>query len=682
MAAPSPGPTAPEGPVPPSKRPTRARKQPSKAGRWIVGGVAAAFLGAGLVFALGDGDAGSVGGRMSSGFAVVGGFFSGLVPSGMADGTNPDGSQVGMVDSLGVMGLGPGGDSLMAGEDAGPPAFSQILGGDRQVASPGDRLPLPLVVRVADERGRPVAGVPVQFRVTAGGGAPDPPVSMTGPDGTALARWTLGAGEGEQTMVAEVEGIETARFTASTGAGEAGPGPELVPSLARVAGGVGQAGQPGAALADPLAVQIVDGSGAPIGGLQVRFEVEVGGGAVSPRTTATDADGMARTAWTLGPSAGSQVVRASVVGTPGIETTFEASAAAPRISVSPTVIAGGTHSCTLRDNGSMVCWGGNASGQLGDGSSEGKVSPGPSVQGGTFARVASGLGHVCGLTPEGEVLCWGANDSGQLGTGNAVSARVPTRTAGAPPLVSLVAGVAHTCGLARDGAAYCWGSNQNGELGDGTRQGRSEPTRVDSGLTFRSIAAGWRHTCALDAQGRAFCWGSNDAGQLGAQTGGSPSPVPVSGGMQFVALAAGNAHTCGLTTNGQVACWGANQAGQLGDGTTNARSAPAPIGSTARFSSVTAGGVHTCALTADGSAMCWGANGYGQLGDGTTQSRTLPTAVSGFNRFADIESFGSHTCGRTPAGDVLCWGYNVDGQVGDATRENRLVPTPVTSSRP
>ena len=570
----------------------------------------------------------------------------------------------------------------IVGRPAAPSAL-EVLAGDRQLGLPGTQLPVELQVRVTDESGEGLSGVPVVFEVMSGGGSSFPEEVLTGPDGIGSARWTLGEeGEDGQMLIAWTEGIEDegAVFLSFLEGSTAG-GP--LAAEAEVVSGGTQVGTAGEETPEPLSLRVVDEEGAPLEGILVQFLVETGSGQVSPSAAITNGAGEAMSTWRLGPAAGGQAVVAEIDEVPELRVRFEASAEAAGLSAAAAVATGGTFSCSLGGDGRLACWGGNADGQLGDGSSGGTLVPDVPLQDVQFARVASGLGHVCALNLQGEAYCWGSNGQGQLGTGSPTSAREATQVSGSITFSALAAGVSHTCALESSGSAYCWGSNGDGQLGNGSAQSRDEPTPVSVNTAFVQISAGWRHTCALDRQGQAYCWGANASGQLGSgpDAGGS-SPTQVAGGHRFRTLAAGNAHTCGLAVDERILCWGANGSGQLGDGTTQDRSDPQPVATTAGFASVTAGGVHTCGLTVDGGAMCWGTNVYGQVGDGTTQSRSTPVPVAGFDRFSRISAFGSHTCGRSLSGAIRCWGYNVEGQLGDGTRENRLAPTAVAASVP
>jgi serine/threonine protein kinase/alpha-tubulin suppressor-like RCC1 family protein len=442
--------------------------------------------------------------------------------------------------------------------------------------------------------------------------------------------------------------------------------PERPPVRVEVVRGSDQTGAAGGVLPQPLEFRVLGGGGAPVAGAVVRFEVVTGGGRVEPISAVSDESGVARAFWTLGPEPGEQVTRATVATAPGLTTRFTARAALPRLSVRAGIAPGGTHSCLLRSDGSIACWGSGSPGRLG-----------AAAELGPFTFLTSGMSHACALDGEGRAYCWGGNESGQLGSDGTAAGGEPGPVAGEARFSQVSAGASHTCGLTREGSILCWGANDSGQLGDGSRTQRGTPVRTAGGGSFTQVTAGWSHTCALDASGAAHCWGSNGSGELGIGGGGSATrPTPVNGGHSFSALAAGASHTCGVRRDGVLLCWGGNEHAQLGDGTSSNRSRPTPVAADLRFSQVAAGSVHTCALTEGGSAYCWGRNPYGQLGDGTTTDRSEPTPVAGELAFSSIHSFASHTCGRTTAGETLCWGYNVDGQLGDGTRENRHRPTP------
>ena len=308
-----------------------------------------------------------------------------------------------------------------------------------------------------------------------------------------------------------------------------------------------------------------------------------------------------------------------------------------------------------------------------------------------IALTAGGY-HTCALKSDGAVLCWGSN-SGQLGDNSTTQRLVPTAVNGlgaGSGVIALAAGGYHTCALKSDGAVLCWGDNGIGQLGDNSNTQRLVPTAVSglgAGSGVTALVTGWQHTCALKSDGAVLCWGNNNYGQLGDNsTTWRQVPTAVSGlaaGSGVIALTAGNFHTCALKNNGVVQCWGRNEFGELGDTTTSWHSVPTAVyglGVNSGVTALIARGEHTCALKNDDAVLCWGYNVEGQLGDNSTVQRLIPTAVNGLGAGSGTTALtvgSNHTCALKSGGAVLCWGRNVEGQLGDNSTTQHLVPTSV-----
>jgi RHS repeat-associated protein len=296
-----------------------------------------------------------------------------------------------------------------------------------------------------------------------------------------------------------------------------------------------------------------------------------------------------------------------------------------------------------------------------------------------------GADHFVALRADGSVLAWGANTYGQLGNGTTTDANAPvqmTYPSGAPLAGAIAVGVAKFASFAVRGDGTVWGTgmNWNGVLGDGTTTNRSNlveavnangtavsgavgvacneydtaavksdgtvwqwgatgyPTQVAglSGVVQVSSADLLNEFVAVTRTGAVYTWTTSGSGTFGGGT--STAPVQVTGLPAIKAITAGYKHILGLTNDGHVWAWGYNADGELGNGTTtNSFTTPVQVlnpAGTAPLANVTAigaGNYHSLAALADGSVYGWGANNYGQLGNGTiTYATTLPVQVSGY----------------------------------------------------
>jgi alpha-tubulin suppressor-like RCC1 family protein len=339
--------------------------------------------------------------------------------------------------------------------------------------------------------------------------------------------------------------------------------------------------------------------------------------------------------------------------------------------------AGGTHTCMTTHAGEVRCWGGNESGQLGNGTT-GKASlvvEAREIPGGA-AAVESGADHTCAVGADGKVWCWGGNGKGQLGDGMAADRSVPAAVESLEArAVMLAAGDSFTCALTETGGVKCWGWNIRGQLGDGTFADRALPADVN-GLSggVIAIAAGAEHACALLAAGSIQCWGNGSEGQLGTGLRQiSNLPVEAVGMPEgAVEIAAGGSYSCARTAGGKVMCWG-----RLGAPLSEADSTA--VCEIAGFQgepvSIHVGSDFACVLGPAGGVECWGGNLLGQLGDGSgADSRSRPAAVAGLTGAAGLTAGNSHACALRQDGGIACWGDNYRWQLGSKKPNSSSVP--------
>ena len=132
---------------------------------------------------------------------------------------------------------------------------------------------------------------------------------------------------------------------------------------------------------------------------------------------------------------------------------------------------------------------------------------------------ASGL-HTCAILDNGTLMCWGLNNRGQVGDGSTTNAHTPVWVdlGSGTTVTEVVNGYRHTCATLSNGSLMCWGENSDGQLGNGQRtQTQTTPVWVNLGVgrTATRIAADYGNTCAIVDNGSLYCWGTNTHGKLG-----------------------------------------------------------------------------------------------------------------------------------------------------------------------
>lgn len=323
------------------------------------------------------------------------------------------------------------------------------------------------------------------------------------------------------------------------------------------------------------------------------------------------------------------------------------------------VAAGLGASCAIDEAGAVTCWGAENLGNT-------DVPPGlyRSISSSTYAS------HTCGVRLDGSVECWGWNGGSQ--------ATPPT-----DGFVDLVGGGWTICGVTENRTGTCWGDTRTfteplpiidrasiglgyaiacwlDEAGHATCRGR-RTDGLDDVPTDRlsTVAVGAVHACGLRLDKTAICWGDGGRGQTDAPDG------------EFSALAVGGSFTCGLRNDASVECWGS------GKGATEARDGPfASIwarnafvcglrhdGSAAcwgdwsfRSPAEAPDGTYT-ELALAGSAVC-GLRGDGSV-DCVTRTGVFNDGSAGLDGiFMRIVGGTSDICGLRPDGAVTCVGLN------------------------
>ena len=354
-----------------------------------------------------------------------------------------------------------------------------------------------------------------------------------------------------------------------------------------------------------------------------------------------------------------------------------------------------THSLALANDGTVYAWGRNDLGQLGTGDTATATIPvavsGLGAGSGVIAISAGGF-HSLALKADGSVVAWGSNSNGQLGNNSTTNSLTPVPVNGlgtGSGVTAISAGGFYSLALKSDGSVVSWGSDSNGQLGNNSTVDTKVPGPVsapgNTGVT--AISAGPFHALARKSDGSAIAWGFNGGtagtSRLGDGTNTDrlvPVPVltstgpavPISG---VTAVSAGATHSLALKA-GAVFAWGTNGNGQIGNNSTNntlvAVAANAPGNAT--VTAISAGGTHSMAVKADGSAIAWGNASDGRLGNGAISGNVLvPSLVA----FLGVGAGVLKVAAGTEHGLVVKSGASVAGCGG--TPQSAMVGTAYTT---
>ena len=186
-----------------------------------------------------------------------------------------------------------------------------------------------------------------------------------------------------------------------------------------------------------------------------------------------------------------------------------------------SVTAGGSHTCARTTANRLFCWGSGLYGQLGDNQIGSERSAPAEVYGGRadWVSVTAGYHHTCARTTGHRLYCWGGDASGQIGNGGTNTNKpTPRQVAGSrTDWVSVAAGGNHTCARTAARSVYCWGYDAYGQVGDsGANTNQAAPVHVAGSVTeWIAVTAGGNHACGQVPTGRLYCWGYDYFGQVG-----------------------------------------------------------------------------------------------------------------------------------------------------------------------
>ena len=308
------------------------------------------------------------------------------------------------------------------------------------------------------------------------------------------------------------------------------------------------------------------------------------------------------------------------------QSTQQASSSFPFVNSFTEISANGNHTCAIRTDQTISCWGKNDVGQSD-----------PPV--GFYTHVTTGYDHSCAFRIDKTIACWGSGLH---------AAEMPSGK-----FTHLDTHSEHACGIRVGGTIECWWMQEPEGWWGSTDFGQMRSPAGE----YTAISVQAFYSCGLRSDGTIICWGANEYGQSDAPLG------------TYTAVAVGDTHSCALKDDGAIACWGDNTHGQL----------DVPSGS---YTAIESGGAASCALRADGSFICWGDEDFGgsdlyagsytdialghdhlcALGIDQTITcwgeRIYAQAMAPGGKYTLLRSNndGDSWCGIKVGGNISCWG--------------------------
>jgi alpha-tubulin suppressor-like RCC1 family protein len=336
---------------------------------------------------------------------------------------------------------------------------------------------------------------------------------------------------------------------------------------------------------------------------------------------------------------------------------------------------GNSHSIALKTDGTLWSWGSNQSGQLGNGTTDSRITADAVGTDSDWSMITISDSYTLAIKTNRTLWAWGLNDIYQLGLGNDTNRNTPSQVGTLSDWSIVIAASTQTSGLKTNGTLWSWGC---GMLGNGVYFGtKTKPFLIGTQSDWSVLAMGGMHTIALKTNKTLWAWGDNTVGQLGdpgIEDVTIPNPIGIQSDWSMIA--SGTNYGIALKTNNILWAWGQNGSGQLGLNDSIDRFTPSQVGINSDWSKISAGDRHTIGIKTNGTLWVWGNNMWYQLGLGSgIDDRITPTQLTIGSDWFDINAGLNHSFAIKSTFNIWAWGQNGSGQLGLGDTINRNVPT-------
>lgn len=292
------------------------------------------------------------------------------------------------------------------------------------------------------------------------------------------------------------------------------------------------------------------------------------------------------------------------------------------------------HALGLKTDGTLVAWGTNYLGALGINNTGGCAYsvPVPVCCNYTYKSICAGTNNSFGLKTDGTLVAWGINTCGKLGDNSTTNRFVPVAVCCDYTYKCIVTGCTHSLGIKSDGTIVAWGSNICGELGNGTTGNYcAVPVPVCCDYTYCSISVGCRVSIAVKTDGVLYSFGSNNGGLLGINCTCNAvfctSPTLVCSSDVFDCVNSDFMTIYAIKRNCCMVAWGWGGCYTIGNCTISDKACPVAVCCNYLYKFIDAGICHALTINTNGVMYGWGKGFPGVWGNGVTANYCVPNCL-------------------------------------------------------